>query len=166
VSINSALVRAAALLAVGPIHVSVYNELGTIPPFNPDDDFEGAHPAVDRFRAQLRSSDAVLISSPEYAHGVSGVLKNALDWVVGSGDLEDKPVALVNASPRATHAHASLLETLTVMSAHVVPAASITLPLQGRSLDAYGIVDDRDLSAALRSAIASLAVVAREPVMR
>jgi chromate reductase, NAD(P)H dehydrogenase (quinone) len=166
VSTNSALVRAAALLATGPIRVSVYDELGMIPPFNPDDDSEVAHPAVYRFRAQLRISDAVLISSPEYAHGVSGVLKNALDWVVSSGDLVDKPVALVNASPRATHAQAALLETLSVMSAHVVPTASITLPLQGRSLDAYGIVDDRDLSTALRSAIAALALVAREPVMR
>ena len=63
--------------------------------------------AVIGFRAALEACDAILISSPEYAHGVSGVLKNALDWVVGSGELIDKPIALINASARATHAHAS-----------------------------------------------------------
>ncbi len=64
------------------------------------------------------------------------VLKNALDWIVGSGEVVGKPVALVNASPRATHAWTSLLETLTVMSASVIQEASVPIPLQGRGLDA------------------------------
>jgi chromate reductase, NAD(P)H dehydrogenase (quinone) len=163
-STNSALVRAVAHLAEGPVHVSVYEELGSLPYFNPDVDEDDLHPAVARFRNLLKVSDGVVISSPEYAHGVPGVLKNALDWLVGSGELEEKPIALINASPRATHAWASLAETLDVMSAHVVPAASITLPLQGRSLDANAIVEDAELSTALRSAIAALAAAAREPV--
>jgi NAD(P)H-dependent FMN reductase len=57
---------------------------------------------VKDIRTQLQISDGVLISSPEYAHGIPGVLKNALDWVVGSGELYRKPVALLNASPRDT----------------------------------------------------------------
>jgi NADPH-dependent FMN reductase len=77
-----------------------------------------------------------LISSPEYAHGVPGALKNALDWLVGSGERIEKPVAVINASARATHAWESLVETLTVMSASVVRDASITLPLGGRAADA------------------------------
>ena len=89
-------------------------------------------------------------------------MKNALDWVVGSGELIDKPVALINASPRATHATASLTETLRVMSARLVPAASTTLPLQGRGLDAAAIVADVELASALRSAIDALAAAARE----
>ena len=103
----------------------------------------------------------VLISSPEYAHGVPGVLKNALDWVVGSGELVDRPIALINASGRATHAWASLAETLSVMSAQVIIEASITIPLDGRRLNANGIVYDAELSTALRSAIESLADAAR-----
>ena len=66
------------------------------------------------------------------------MLKNALDWVVGSGELIDKPTALVNASGRATHAWASLADTLTVMSAHVIPEASITIPLEGRTAKLRG----------------------------
>jgi chromate reductase len=74
------------------------------------------------------------------AHGVPGALKNALDWIVGSGEIAGKPVALVNASPRTTYAQASLAETLRVMSADLIEEASIAVPLGGRHLDATGIV--------------------------
>jgi NAD(P)H-dependent FMN reductase len=90
-------------------------------------------------------------------------LKNALDWLVGSGELVGKPIALINASPRATHAWASLAETLTVMSARVVRDASVTVPLQGRTLDAAGIAADGDLSRTLRSAIEALVKAVQEP---
>jgi len=118
--------------------------------------------ASRRFRAALQECDAVLISSPEYAHGVPGVLKNALDWVVGSGEFVDKPVALINTSARATHAWASLAETLSVMSACVVLDASITVPLGGRTLDADSVVRDAAFASALRSALTVLASDARE----
>ena len=98
------------------------------------------------FRSELDACAAVLISSPEYAHGVPGALKNALDWIVGSGELVGKPVALVNVSPRSTYAQASLAETLRVMSADLVDAASMAVPLGGRHLDASGIVADTELS--------------------
>ena len=159
-SSNSALVDALARLAPDWVGVSTYRELGKLPPFNPDLDGDPAPPAVARFRAALQACDAVLISSPEYAHGVPGVLKNALDWVVGSGELVDKPVALINASPRATHAQASLTETLDVMSARLVPEASIAIPLQGRALDGNGIAADAELSTALKRAIDALAAAA------
>jgi NAD(P)H-dependent FMN reductase len=160
-SSNTALVGAAALLAPDAVDVSIYRELAQLPPFNPDLDGD-ASDTVIRFRAQLRACDAVLISSPEYAHGVPGVLKNALDWVVGSGELLDKPVAVINASGRATHAWTSLRETLTVMSARVIVAASITLPLDGRIPDSKDIAGDATLSAALRSAIGTLVLAASE----
>ena len=156
-SSNSALVGAVARLAPDTVEVSVYRELEELPPFNPDLDGDNAPAAVTRFRARLQACDAVLISSPEYAHGVPGVLKNALDWVVGSGEFVDKPVALINASARATHAWASLVETLTVMSARVVEEASITVPLAGTTVTADRMVADVATSTALRSAVAALA---------
>ena len=164
-SSNSALVRAIARLTTGPVQVSIYDELGALPHFNPDDDREPAHPLVARLRYKMQAADALVISSPEYAHGVPGALKNALDWIVGSGELVDKPIALINASPRSSHAWVSLAETLTVMSAHVVPAASITVPLPGKSLDANAITEDPDLAGTLRSAIVALVAAAREPVV-
>jgi len=158
-SSNTALLRAAAVLAPEGVEVVLYGGIGDLPHFNPDLDLEGeAGPAaVADFRANLRESDAVLISSPEYAHGVPGTLKNALDWTVGSGEFVDKPVALINASPRSMHGQASLTETLAVMTASLVPDASIALPLAGRKLDDAGIVADPALAGALRGAVEALA---------
>jgi chromate reductase, NAD(P)H dehydrogenase (quinone) len=161
-SSNSALVDAAIQIAADTAHVFVFRGLANLPLFNPDIEAEGTPEAIVDLRAKLCACDAVLISSPEYAHGVPGALKNALDWLVGSGELVDKPVALINASPRATRAWASLAETLSVMSAHVILDASITIPLQGRDLDAEGIAADTGLSALLRSAIEALADAARK----
>jgi len=156
-SSNSALVRAAVRLAPVGVELSLYRELADIPPFNPDLDTEAVPAAVARFRAALQASDALLISSPEYAHGVSGVLKNALDWVVGSGELIDKPIAVVNTAARATHAHASLCETLTTMSARVIEDASITIPLAATALNADGNLIDARVSTSLTSIIETLA---------
>jgi len=159
-SSNSALVRAAVRLAPDGVELSAYRELGDIPPFNPDLDTEGVPDAVSRFRGALEASDAILISSPEYAHGVSGVLKNALDWVVSSGELINKAIAVINTSARATHAHASLCETLATMSARVIEDASVTIPLAA-ALDADGNLSDADLSMALTAAIDALVQAAR-----
>jgi NAD(P)H-dependent FMN reductase len=156
-SSNTALVHAAVDLAPDGLTVRVYPELGELPPFNPDLDGDQPPTAVVQFRLELEAAAAVLISSPEYAHGVPGVLKNALDWIVGSGELVGKPVALVNASPRATHAQESLAETLRVMSADLVEDASIAIPLNGRHLDAPGIVADIELSGAIQSVLTALA---------
>jgi chromate reductase len=159
-SSNTALVEAATRLARPIADVAFYRELADLPPFVPD--FDPEPPAiVTRWRQLLQECDAVLISSPEYAHGVPGVLKNALDWIVGSGELVDKPIALFNASPRATYAWASLVETLTVMSARVVRDASITIPVQGLGLDAEAITRNPVLSGAIASALAVLADAAR-----
>lgn len=153
-SSNTALLQAVALLAPADVSVRWYSELGAVPPFNPD--LEGSEPkAVLDFRECLRAADGVLISSPEYAHGVSGVLKNALDWVVGSGELSGKPVAIFNASPRATLAQASLAEIIRTMDARLVANAALALPLLGRNLDAAGIAANDEMARALRGALAA-----------
>ena len=97
-----------------------------------------------------------MICGPEYAHGIAGSLKNALDWLVGSLEFSEKPIAVINASPRATHAKAQLLEVLTTMNGQVVISASIDLPLMGRGLDACAIATDVELAAILRGAVAEL----------
>jgi chromate reductase len=133
-SSNTGLLHAMAALAPEGVEVAVYGGLADLPHFNPDLDPDGI-PAVADFRARLAAADGVLISSPEYAHGVAGVMKNALDWVVASGEFVDKPVALINASPRAHHAQEALTETLVVMTARMVPEASIAVPLLGQHVE-------------------------------
>jgi hypothetical protein len=73
--------------------------------------------------------------------------------MVGYEAFVNKPVALFNASPRATHAQASLQEIITVMSARIVEEASITLPILGSNLDESGIINHPAISAALRNAL-------------
>lgn len=93
-SLNSALLRAIARLAPPDISVQLFADLGDLPLFNPDIEATDP-PVVARFRAQLLAADAVLIASPEYAHGITGAMKNALDWMVGSQVFVNKPVALL-----------------------------------------------------------------------
>ncbi len=155
-SSNTILLRAAAALAPEGVEIILFDGLGDLPHFNPDLE-EAGIPSVMDFRAQLQAADGVLISSPEYAHGVPGVMKNALDWVVGSGEFLNKPVALLNASPRSTYAQTSLTETLTVMTARLIAEASVSIPLPGKKLDEAGIVSDPEISSILRSAIEAFA---------
>lgn len=138
-SLNSALLRAVAVLAPSDVCVELFTGLSNLPLFNPDLEITDS-PAVADFYACVLEADGVIIASPEYAHGVTGVMKNALDWMVGSEAFVNRPVAMLNTSPRATIAQASLKETLSVMSAQVVEAASIALPIIGSNLMNPGLL--------------------------
>lgn len=156
VSSNTTLLRAAIALSPENVEIKLYSELGNLPHFNPDLELTQP-PSVTDLKSQLRWSDGLLISTPEYAHGVPGVLKNALDWLVSGSDFVGKPIALLNASPRATHAIASLTEIATVMSGRIIPEASIAVPLQGKNLDAARIATHPEISSALQAAIVAFA---------
>jgi len=126
---NTALLRAAMTCVPEGVQISLYEDLAQLPIFNPDDD---ARPSVyvQALRGRLAHIDGLLIASPEYAHGVTGAIKNALDWLVSCESFVDKPVLLFNTGNGATHAHAALLETLRTMSAklYASPAAEFSLP--------------------------------------
>lgn len=156
ISSNTALLQAAIALSPANIEIKLYSGLGDLPHFNPD--LEPTEPpSVADLRAQLKWSDGLVISSPEYAHGVPGVLKNALDWLVSGEEFVDKPIALFNASPRAIHAQASLTEIVTTMAGRIVPEASTTVSLLGKNLDATGIVADPEIAGELQAAMTSFA---------
>jgi NAD(P)H-dependent FMN reductase len=151
------LLEAAARLVPAGLRVRIYDELALLPPFNPDLDEEGEPPpaAVARLRALISASDALIVSSPEYAHGVPGVLKNALDWLVSYPDFAGKPVLLLNASGAGgAHAQASLAETLRTMSARVLPE-SLTEPFLRRRLASADALDEA-AAATLRKALLAL----------
>jgi chromate reductase, NAD(P)H dehydrogenase (quinone) len=153
-SSNTAVLRAMARLAPEGVEVALFDGIGELPFFNPDLDGDQVPQPVARFRALIGNADGILISSPEYARGVAGVLKNALDWLVASLEFPNKPVALINTSPRATHALAALTLTLETMSARLVTDASMTVPLLGTANDENSIVADNALAEPLRGAIA------------
>jgi chromate reductase len=163
-SSNTELLRAVSLVAPSGLQVTLFSGLDTLPYFNPD--LDGARalppPRIRNFRQRVRRADALLLCSPEYAHGVPGALKNALDWLVSTPDAVYKPVGLLNASPRSTHAQASLAETLRTMSMVVIPGASIALPVSGRALSAVAIAQDPELAGSLREILEALALAATE----
>lgn len=152
---NTKLLRAVARLAPEGIRVAVYPGLGELPLFNPDIEFPHP-PAVAALKDSINAADAVLIASPEYAHGVTGVIKNALDWMVGNESFVQKPVGVLNASSRAIHAHAALLETLSMMSARVIESACITIPLLGSGMTEDDIVRHPEMSVTLQGALRNL----------
>lgn len=155
-SSNAALLEALALLAPDGVDVAGYDGLASLPQFNPDIDIDPAPAAVRALREQIAAADAVIISSPEYAHGVPGALKNALDWLVSGVEIYGKPVVLLNPSPRSLFAHPQLAETLRTMGALIVEGASVSLAIAGRGLDAAGIAGDPELAERLRGILVAL----------
>jgi chromate reductase len=154
-SINRVLLHVAIRLSPPSMEIVMSPDIGALPLYNPD--LEHCVPAqVVRFRTQVAASQALLIASPEYAHGVTGPLKNALDWLVSFEPFTNKPVALLNASPRAHHADAALREILKTMSAEIVEAASITVPLLGYALTEDEIAPHPVFSIAIASALLDL----------
>ena len=156
-SANALLLRAIARVAPSGVEIVSYEGLGDLPHFNPDLDEEDgeAPPAVRALRELLIAADAVLISSPEYAHGVPGSFKNLLDWLVSTGELVGKPVAVLNASPSGgQHAQSAILETLRTMNWRVVDNASLITPFVKAKI-AFEISDESILQR-LRMSIAAL----------
>jgi chromate reductase, NAD(P)H dehydrogenase (quinone) len=159
---NTAVLVAAKQLAPEGVTIELFDGIGMLPFVNSDlEAAEHLPEAVLSFRQTIGAADGILLSSPEYARGVSGVMKNALDWLVGSFEFPGKPVALINTSPRATHALAALTLTLETMSANMIQDASIRLPLLGTANDAESIAADPELAEPLRAAIERFAYAIR-----
>lgn len=155
-SANTMLLRAAAQLVPTGVTVALYDGLDSLPHFSPERDTASAPDAVTALRAQLRAADAVLICTPEYAHGIPGVLKNMLDWVVSSGEFVNKPVGIVSAATGGDYAHASLTETLAVMSANIEDKASLIISAVRTKIDAEGRITDPQTGTAVQTLLNAL----------
>jgi len=153
VSTNTTLLKAAVRLAPAGMAVEMFDGLDGLPHFNPDLDVEPLPPAVAAWRAQVAEAAGLLISSPEYARGIPGSLKNAFDWLVSDTEFAGKPVAFFHASERAVASQAALRLVLETMSARLVDAATITVPLLGKQADAEALAADPAVAAKLRGAL-------------
>lgn len=163
-SSNAALLQAAVGIAPAGMEIRVFEGLGGLPHFNPDLDVEGLEPpaAVGALRARIAAADGLIICSPEYAHGVPGAVKNALDWLVSDPDFAGKPVLLWNASAAGGHwAQASLVEILKTMSARVLEDASLLAPFLRHKLQPGMRLADEDAIRALKTSLAALAAAIR-----
>ena len=133
--------------------IALYDGLAALPHFNPDLDIDPLPASVTDLRARVGAADGLLFSSPEYARGVPGSLKNALDWLVSSDVFPGKPVAFLHASERGVVSQAALRLILETMSARAIDEASITVPLLGAQTDAHAIANDRATAEKIRGAL-------------
>ncbi|TPK92296.1 MULTISPECIES: NADPH-dependent FMN reductase [unclassified Mesorhizobium] len=131
-STNSALVAALTANAPADCRVEVYDGLGRLPIFNPDDEGERTPPEAARLIEMVTQADGVIVSCPEYAHGVPGGMKNALDWLVSRDAAVGKPAMLVHASPRSLYARAALAEIMRTMSFAMYEETALEIALLGK----------------------------------
>ena len=155
-SSNRAILRAYEQLAPSIISVQHYEQLGELPHFNPDLDTETVPHEVGALRCLVASVDAVVISTPEYAHGLPGVFKNALDWLVSDPAFAGKPVVILHSSRGSAWALDSLKEVLRTKSARIIETASVSLPLGSNQLDTDAILARDDLRQLLLHSIEAL----------
>jgi chromate reductase, NAD(P)H dehydrogenase (quinone) len=168
-STNTAALATAAAVAPDGVTAVLYAGLAHLPHFNPDDEGPRLPEPVTDLRAQIRASDAVMFSTPEYAGALPGSFKNLLDWAVGDerpGSLNGKPVAFVNASPRGgALAHESLRRVLGYLGAVIVESACATIPLTRDQVDDDGLIASADFRQTVAAALQEL-VAALEPACR
>jgi chromate reductase, NAD(P)H dehydrogenase (quinone) len=157
-SINTALLHAARCLAPPEIKIALFSGFGLLPHFDPDldtQDGSGLPVSVIDLRKRIGEADGLLIACPEYAGGMPGSFKNMLDWLVGSTEFVEKPVAIFNASPRATEAQKSLRLVLRTMSARIIEESSIVLPFLGKEVDAASFIEDAAAARLISDAISA-----------
>ena len=147
-SSNNAVIQTAATLVAGKAGFIIYEGLGSLPHFN---DSKDPPQEVVTFRKLLAQADGVFICSPEYAFGVPGVLKNALDWTVSTGEFVSKPVALITAATGGQNAHASLLLTLSALSARVLSDCTLLISFIRSKIDEEGNVKDIETRRAINN---------------
>ncbi len=141
-SINLSLLKAVRDMAKNRMTISIFDSIASLPHYNPDIDDVEPPGEVVKFRNLLRLADGIIISTPEYAMGVPGTLKNAIDWTVSSMEFNNKPVALITASSQGYKAHGALLETLHVIEARMNADAALVIPFAKTKISMHGTITD------------------------
>ena len=162
-SANRAVIDAATAVAVAAgAAVDAFDRLADIPAFDPDRAGEAIE-AVDAWRHAVAAADAVLVAAPEYAGSVAGAVKNAFDWLVGSGELYRRPVAVLSAGTSGgAHARRMLAQTLTWQGAYVVAEVGIAAP-RTKSDERGRLTDEATLAAIAGATRTLLGAAARPP---
>jgi chromate reductase, NAD(P)H dehydrogenase (quinone) len=141
-SASNQILNAVVSLSQKSLEFEIFDGLGELPHFN---DPAETPLTVAAFREKIKHADAVLIVTPEYAFGIPGSLKNALDWTVSSGEFVNKPVGLITASSSGEKGHAALLLVLSAISANVIDKASLLIPFVRTKIDSQGTLKDETL---------------------
>lgn len=162
-SSNLNLIKAIAALTPDIFNIEIFEGIDALPHFNPDQDKEGVEedPQVANFRRKVSTSEAVLICTPEYAVGVPGTLKNAIDWAVSSMNFSQKPVALITASTSGTRSHQSLLGTLLIIESKISQDTQLLISSIQTKVNSNLQITDADTSVLIHNLISSLTAIVK-----
>lgn len=158
-SSNTNVLYAISNLKSENIDFQFYEGLEHLPYFRPEADTDDPPASVKDLREQLKLADGVIICTPEYARGVPGVLKNALDWIVSSGEFMNKPVAVISASSRITggdKAHESIMLTLQMIEANIPKESTLQIGVVGTKINSKAEILDPTTREQLKSVLNSL----------
>jgi chromate reductase len=157
-STNTAMLRTAQ--AIDP-DTELFDAMGALPHFSPDDDGDDLPPAVAELRAAVGRVEAILVCTPEYAGALPGAFKNLLEWLVGGGEAYRKPIAWINVSGPAApsggaDAHDSLRKVVGYLSMEIVEEACVRIPVARDAVGEDGLVADPAIRERLAAALAAL----------
>jgi chromate reductase len=164
-SSNTTLLRLMGDIPFPEVEFEIHRDIGVLPFFSPELDDGETPEAVKAFRAALAAADGIVLCTPEYAFGMPGVLKNALDWTVSSGEFDKKPVAVLSASPTSAggdKAHASLLLVMQALSARVAVKGSFPIPAIYKKISKTGEIVDPSILGILEKVLEELAAEIRK----
>ncbi|OYW44801.1 MAG: FMN reductase [Sphingomonadales bacterium 32-68-7] len=146
-SLNRALLHAAAGLAPPGLSIEVF-DLAAVPLYNGDVEAAGDPPGVAAFKQAIAAADGVLFATPEYNHGVPGVMKNAVDWASRpprEAPLGGKPVGIIGASPGITgtaRGQSQLRQAFEFTNSYCLPQPELLVFKAHEKFDAAGQLTD------------------------
>ena len=152
-SSNNSILRYLGTMVPTGVEYVIFDGIGRMPLFDPGLDLEPAPLAVSQLRQAIAGADGIVICTPEYAFGVPGALKNALDWTVSGGSLTNKPLALITASTGGEHAHAAFQFILRALSANVISEAVLLISFIRSKMDNDGNIKEAETVSQLNVAL-------------
>lgn len=158
-SSSAAVIRTAVKMFGDRVNIIHYNGTGQLPHFN---DMDEVPAVVVAFRKLIADADGVLICTPEYAYGIPGTLKNALDWTVSSGEFYQKAVSLITASSQGEKGHTALLHVLTAISCKLSDESNLIISFIRSKVEKGGEVTDAATIEAIRRTIEAFIQLAEE----
>ncbi|AYG61536.1 NAD(P)H-dependent oxidoreductase [Rhizobium jaguaris] len=165
VSTSRRLLEALQRVSSDGVSIEICDLIGSLPIFNPDHEGDRTPPVVETFAAKIRDADGLIVSCPEYAHGIPGGFKNALDWLVSRDEVPFKPLMFAHASYRGDLVLEQLTEVLKTMSLRIVSEAFLRVPLAGKSDEAQAsVLAELQQSGALRAGLDRFAQAIRASV--
>jgi chromate reductase len=151
-STNALYITAAGQLLGKDFEITNFPSISDLPHFNPDLDLENPPKLINELRSAIQQANGIIISTPEYAMGLPGSLKNLLDWTVSSASFSGKPVLALVASTQGEKAYQSIIDVLTVLEAKAFPQL---ISFAKAKISTVAIITDNETLTKLKSTIQS-----------